>query len=287
MLQSFNTILLFGEYMKIFETHQLDDPRVPFILFDYTYTAGEYLGFSNWHENVELLYITRGRAVVTVNSVRQELSAGEVAIINSNYLHDIYAPEDMHFYCLIVDRSFCLANHIDTNDISFTATVRDTELCAALDAFVAEYKSEGRAYRILTMRAIGLGIMSLLCSRYSIKDAGDEINTPLMTSVKRVLGYIHAHSHEQITLDEVSEIAGFSKFYFAREFRRITGYTVIDYINNLRCKKARLLLLESKMSISAIAKECGFQNLSYFTRTFRAIEGELPSEYRRRFLTKG
>ena len=109
--------------MRIFETHLLDDPRIPFILLDYTYCAGEYLGFSNWHENVELLYITSGRAVVTVNSVRHELSAGEVAIINSNHIHDIYAPEDMHFYCLIIDRSFCLSNHIDTNDISFTTAV--------------------------------------------------------------------------------------------------------------------------------------------------------------------
>ena len=272
--------------MRIFETHLLDDPRIPFILLDYTYSAGEYLGFSNWHENVELLYITSGRAVVTVNSVRHELSAGEVAIINSNHIHDIYAPEDMHFYCLIIDRSFCLSNHIDTNDISFTTAVGDAGLCGLLDSFVREYNTDGQ-YRILSLRSIGLAILSLICSRYSLLDANDESNTPLMTSVKRVLGYIHANSQEQITLDEVAELAGFSKFYFAREFRRITGYTVIDYVNNLRCKRARLLLLENKMSISAIAKECGFQNVSYFTRTFRRIEGELPSEYRRRFLSNG
>ena len=101
--------------MKIFETHQLDDPRVPFILFDYTYTAGEYLGFSNWHENVELLYITRGRAVVTVNSVRQELSAGEVAIINSNYLHDIYAPEDIIIFFYLGRSYYSLLRTVDTS----------------------------------------------------------------------------------------------------------------------------------------------------------------------------
>ena len=87
-------------------------------------------------------------------------------------------------------------------------------------------------------------------------------------------------SHDLISLDELASTVGFSKFYFAREFKRITGYTFVAYLNLVRCKKAKNPLTETQQSIGEISRLCGYENQSYFSRAFLRRTGMIPSEYR-------
>lgn len=266
--------------MEIYESHKMEDPRLPFILHSFYYQKGEVLPFSNWHENVEFLYFTKGSAIVTINAQRLSVQEGEIVVVNSNYIHGIMATEPSHFYCLIVDRSFCLANYFDTNRIQFSPLIKDPELCTLIDGFVDEYNDLDFPYRIQLLRSDGLRILSLLCAKYSTTEKEPDRDSLLFSSIKKALGYIHANNHRRISLDKLSEISGLSKYYLAREFHRITGYTVISYINHLRCENAKRMILENKLSIANIALECGFQNSSYFSRSFLSIVGMLPSQYK-------
>ena len=54
------------------------------------------------------------------------------------------------------------------------------------------------------------------------------------------------------------------------------------YINNLRCREAERMLRSGEETVGEVARRCGFDNLSYFTRTFRAVVGKTPSELRER-----
>ena len=63
----------------------------------------------------------------------------------------------------------------------------------------------------------------------------------------------------------------------SRDFKKYTGNTVFEYINISRCKTAATLIA-SGMSVSAAANECGFENLSYFSRTYKKYMGKLPSD---------
>ena len=74
----------------------------------------------------------------------------------------------------------------------------------------------------------------------------------------------------------IAAMCGITKYHLAREFKRITGQTVLTYLNALRCKKAQLLLSEGK-TVTEAAFESGFESLSYFSRTYKRIMGAPPS----------
>lgn len=69
--------------------------------------------------------------------------------------------------------------------------------------------------------------------------------------------------------------------YFCRFFKDNIGMSLTTYINKYRCEKAAKLLLDSNLKILGVAISCGFDNNSYFIRTFKSIKGCTPKEYRR------
>ena len=99
--------------------------------------------------------------------------------------------------------------------------------------------------------------------------------------MRMAIGYIGSRLSEKITADDVAKEIGLSKYYFLREFKKITNMTLVEYINGLRCEKARAMLREDNMSIGEISALCGFENGSYFNKIFRNETGVSMSEYRK------
>ena len=82
---------------------------------------------------------------------------------------------------------------------------------------------------------------------------------------------------EKLTVEQIAEQAGMSKYYFLREFKTVTGITVITFLNILRCNNAQKLI-ERGETIWLAARKSGFENDSYFTKVFKKTKGILPSE---------
>ena len=97
-------------------------------------------------------------------------------------------------------------------------------------------------------------------------------------NIKRSVEYIETNYSKKLTLEQIAEEAGFSKYYFARQFKKVTGMTVVGYLNLIRCTKAKKLLEQGQYSVLQVANRCGFENASYFSKTFRQIMGMLPSD---------
>ena len=182
---------------------------------------------------------------------------------------------------MIVDRSFCLANHFDTNNIRFDSLFRDTELEGLIRILEAEYTPPYRSdYRVPVIRAAILQIMARLCREHSAQEDIGHSDSHLLSCIKQAIGFIRSNSHRDISLDDAAAFVGLSKYYFAREFRRVTEHTFVSYVNLVRCEKAKSLLAENRLRIGEIGRACGFENQSYFTRIFRSYTGLLPSSYR-------
>ena len=151
---------------------------------------------------------------------------------------------------------------------------------------VDEFEDLQKAHRVQTIRAYVLDICARLCRYYSTSERVPETESHLLSCIKQALGYIHTNYRKNISLDEIAELVGLSKYYFAREFRRVTGYTLVAYINLIRCEKAKKLLAEASLSVGVISEECGFSNQSYFTKIFTSYTGRRPGEYRRSKIEK-
>ncbi|PSL04520.1 AraC family transcriptional regulator [Cecembia rubra] len=102
----------------------------------------------------------------------------------------------------------------------------------------------------------------------------------------KVMAFILSQSQNPLSLKEVSEVAHLSKEAFCRFFKERTGKTFTEFLTQVRIHQACQLLQDSDLSISQIAFQCGFQNLSYFNRAFKKLQGITPKAYRGRlFLT--
>jgi AraC-like DNA-binding protein len=98
--------------------------------------------------------------------------------------------------------------------------------------------------------------------------------------VDRVMRYLQQRFAEPILLDEVAAVAHLTPAAFCRFFKASVGKTLVQYLHELRVGHACRLLLETDRSVSEVALESGFSNLSNFHRRFREQKGLCPGEFR-------
>jgi len=95
-----------------------------------------------------------------------------------------------------------------------------------------------------------------------------------------VCDYINEHFTENLTLDEVAALSGFSKFHFSRLFKQFANISFYKYLNRKRIENAVELLMDSQQTITDVALCCGFSSLSAFIRMFKIVKGCTPSEFK-------
>ena len=110
----------------------------------------------------------------------------------------------------------------------------------------------------------------------NIKDSEDNSKDIISTAIE----YINEHYSENITLAEVSNYVALSPGYFSSLFKQNTDEKFIDYLSKIRIEKARDLLINSNIKITAIANLVGYKDAQYFHRVFKLYTGTTPSKYR-------
>jgi AraC-like DNA-binding protein len=111
---------------------------------------------------------------------------------------------------------------------------------------------------------------------YSNKPSGNSAAQKIYS----IAYYIHSHYDDDLSLDSLAERFFLSSCYLSHQFKKVTGFTLINYIQQVRITRARDLLLSTNHSVSDIAQSCGFQSFSQFNRIFRQTYGQSPSAMR-------
>ena len=99
--------------------------------------------------------------------------------------------------------------------------------------------------------------------------------------MKAMLTCIHSQYGSELSTAAIAACASISESECLRCFRSTIGTTPIQYLKHYRIQQAARLLMETNEKVSDIAAICGFQDMSYFSRTFRKIVGCVPTEYRK------
>ena len=92
-----------------------------------------------------------------------------------------------------------------------------------------------------------------------------------------------SHLQSSVTLSELSQQLGVSQSHMRALFRAETGISLGQHLRRLRLQKAMGLLVQSELSITQIAEQCGFDSIFSFSRSFRRFSGMMAKEYRKRF----
>ena len=104
---------------------------------------------------------------------------------------------------------------------------------------------------------------------------------PHNETVEQICAYLAANYRQKLSLTEVAAQFYLSPYYLSRLFRRVTGQSIVDYINNRRIEAAQKLLETTELSISAVAEQTGFASAAHFRRVFREVMGTGPLQYRK------
>tara|TARA_R110000782_G_scaffold50254_1_gene109039 strand:- start:1347 stop:2201 length:855 start_codon:yes stop_codon:yes gene_type:complete len=99
--------------------------------------------------------------------------------------------------------------------------------------------------------------------------------------IRDIYALIDERYQTKISVDEVAKFCNLTKPAFCRYFKKATGSTFIEFLNQYRISQSKRMLLTGK-NVSETCFECGFESLSYFNRTFKKVTGENPSAFRKR-----
>ncbi len=262
-----------------YEPHYYENPRFP-IIFHYDRVRAEVPVCAHWHESMELLFFTHGKAQVFINAESVCAKAGDIVVIPGSAVHSVKSETDIvRYYCLIVEHNFCCGCGLDLEEMCFKRCICDPRLSEKYNNIVLSFEDKNQYYQTEVLSGV-LSLFVYLARNYGILPSAEEHKLPSgqLVMVKKTFSYIEKHYGEDITTDMLAELAGFSKYYFCHVFKKVTAMTPVAYINYTRCKKAQELLSSGMANVGEAAERSGFLNLSYFTKTYKKYIGVLPSE---------
>jgi len=256
---------------------------------------GETLFPHHWHEHMEFLFFVAGKAIVECGSVPIPFQAGDLCVVNSNELHyGISDSEDLSYYAMIVDISLLHSYSTDAVETKFITPITqnrilfqnriadDADITHCMLAIIKELDHKELGYE-LSVKSHLYRLLSLLIRKYvvTLKELDEyQHNLFNLERLAPVFTYIDEHYRDKLTVQQLADLAGLSRFHFSRLFKHITHKSLIEYINLVRINKSESMLRSNRMNISEIALATGFSDIYYFSRTFKKLKRVSPSEWR-------
>lgn len=255
---------------------------------------------AHWHEEFEITLVTSGTLSYTIGNENHIVTAGSMLFVAPNTLHSASQVADLQAETFTVvfhlnllglgSPDYCTSQYIEpiqTGVLSLlpVLTPNHPGYAEIRSCFgeLWECQSRGNGFELL-VKSILYRLIFLLCSNSlsaSLKPpAADTLRNS--EKIKPVLAYIRDHYADPLTIEELASISGFSPVHFMNIFKKVVGSSCIDYIISYRISMSTIALKETDHPILKIAMDNGFQNISYYNRTFRRKLGMTPSEYRKR-----
>lgn len=238
--------------------------------------TGQYA--ANWHEDPEIQYIVNGTGYVLIDGERINVEPGDIVVVNPNSVHYTGTDNEMKYTAIIIKSEFVKYADIDLSVVAYERLIRCEKLEKLFSNIIAVYDEDGRQCKKARVQSAVLQFLVELTEWHSHNIDSDSSSNPL-SQIKETIVYIRNNYNKKISLDMLAKNVFVDKFTLSRNFKKATGQTIVDYINNYRCERAKQLI-KNGVPVSEAAIKCGFNNMSFFTKTFKSYTGKLPSEYK-------
>lgn len=253
----------------------------------------------HWHDELELSLLMEGRAVYQVNGVSYENEAGQGMVINTDIPHMLVPAGAVSpkLLTIIVHPSILYGTLGTAVDLNVMRPYLRSRLLAGirLDPSVSWQKevleSMRRIDELYTAQsfAFELKIKSLLCNIFYeiILNLREQVkpesgySAEELQRLKLLLDYLHTNYSRPLSLSELASCIHVTRESCCRFFRKMTGKTVSQYLEDYRIAQSIRLLQAGNLSIAQIADMTGFSNASRFAAAFRSRMGCAPARYRR------
>jgi len=135
----------------------------------------------------------------------------------------------------------------------------------------------------IILQSLILELVHILINDSKKQVLKEQMKTGNYDTINKITSFIKDNLTSNLTLSSLSAKAGFSPTYFHKLFKSSTGKTVREYIEDLRIKKAINMIVETDLTVTQIAYECGFSSQSYFNYVFKRKMKTTPKQYAKAF----
>lgn len=256
-------------------------PEFPLGFYRVDNTHPNYHMQLHWHVEYEMIHICTGSLTLFLDEETVRCDEGDCILLAGSILHGA-TPKHCIYECAVFDTrvlfsGVCQTVLGDANGyVKMDAGSEENEAALAFFGAIQENRS-GKEFLILSAlyRCMGL-----------LQQKNQFQSSPVQSSkkikqLKKALQMIETQYSSTITLPQMAKVCGMSPKYFCRFFKEMTHKTPVDYLNNYRVKRACEMLRQNQESITEIALSCGFNDLSYFIKTFKRYKGVSPKNYQK------
>lgn len=240
------------------------------------------------HSHLEIGFLRRGSAKFMIGNQIYDMSPGDVWVNNVNVIHDEqYERVPVNIFAFGIDN--IALQHLPPNCLlpdNVSPVVhcgKQYELMDNIGEYLYSaieddtYAFDSPAYyALLTLLSI------VIENSKAINDQGQQY-TGQQHLCKKIQEYINENYLRPITLLDISEAINVSPYYMSRAFKKVTGFSPMQYVARLRIGKAQVLLIHTDMSILNISYETGYNNLSTFNYAFSKLIGMTPDKFRKTY----
>lgn len=248
----------------------------------------------HWHSEVEIVRIICGTLKMTLDNREHTVHSGDCIFINSETVHGAL-PQNCVYECLVFNpqylsinenecKSFTdgIINHsIYINEVFYHDNIQYISILNSLFDAIKELKPgytmtvTGRIYEFFGLIKANRAYSENLAINSTYHNEKNVI------MLKKALAYMRANYDTQMSLADIASAAGISPKYLCTFFKEMTGKTPFEYLNMYRIERAARKLINSDLPITQIAFSCGFNDLSYFIKTFKHIKNVTPKNFRK------
>lgn len=232
----------------------------------------------------ELFFITGGHGVFRIQDREFPTAVNDVIAVNTRVPHTEQSQSDSPLSYIVLG-----VEHLEAaEDIGGCTMIhlqgRHSQITTCLQIMLQEVREQKPGWETICQNLMEL-ILLWLARRedFTFNAAPISQGKKSNRECELVRRYIDNHFKENLRLDELAALAHINKYYLSHAFQKEFGTSPISYLISRRIQESRYLLTDTDHSLSQIAHILGFSSLSYFSQSFRRLEGVSPMEYRRQY----
>ena len=257
------------------------------------YSEGQAHKHRHYHDCYQILYVVKGSAQVEVGGQLHQVQAGSLLIFSRLEQHSVNTRSvDYCRYVLEISPQISADAQFSPKMISvlvnrpegFSNCVQIETDGGELKRLLHQIVEERQSTAVLSEEMQNLLLQQLLIQIHRrLPQPMPELNDESFTVVHQIQKRFEHNFNEPITLAELAKDYGLSASYVSHIFKKITGHSVMGYLQSCRLAAAKKYLAGTSKSIGEIVDSCGFSDSSNFSRTFKEQVGCTPSEFRKRY----
>ncbi len=246
--------------------------------------GGDWHSMMHTHAFTEIFYVVGGQGQFKIENLVYPVATDDLIVVNPNVNHTEVGLNAAPFEYIVLgidgldftagaedeEDRFCILNFHNRRD----------EILNYLRSMLWELEQKSAGYITICQNILEILLIHFMRrTDFAMTPTQPNVKSPKSCAAAR--RFIDGHFKEHISLEQLAKLVHFNKYYLVHAFARQYGISPINYLNARRIDESKRLLVSTNLSLSQISNLVGFSSPSYFSQSFRKLEGSSPMEYRK------